>query len=272
MREIEGSKNNKPEFDTFSDLQELLTAYKSGDLNEEEILYQLSRHKYLELGYAKIDHHREIRTGLPEVIYAAHKNIEHLIGIADAWEQDKGLIFSRLHPDDAKTLKKKFPHFRYDTVSKLGVLGNNAPQRFGRISIVTAGTSDFPVAQEAKYMLEALGYQPDCFYDCGVAGLHRLLAHLTPLKESHVIIAIAGMEGALPSVLAGLVKAPLIAVPTSVGYGTHQNGQVPLMAMLNACSPGISVVNIDSGFNAATMAHAIMDQVNMAIAQQKEKT
>lgn len=241
------------------DVDHILQQVRSGSLSIEEAKQQLAAQHVVDLGFAKIDHSREARTGFPEVIYAEGKSNEQLVKIASVHEEmgEAPLIFSRLSADKAALITEAFPDFFYHEAAQMGRLGQGYAHRQEKIALISAGSSDYAVLQEAQHLLEILGYEPDVYQDCGVAGLHRLLAQLPALKKAQCIIAVAGMEGALPSVLAGLVKAPVIAVPTSVGYGTHKNGQVALHAMLNACAPGITVVNIDNGFGAAAFAHKL---------------
>jgi len=201
------------------------------------------------------DHDRESRTGIPEVVFGPGKTIEHLTRL---FSEGEGLRFAtRLSPDQMDALAKLAI---VDRVSRTAVRAPKAPKELPPVGILTAGTGDIPVASEARATLEAMGQPARTFFDVGVAGLHRLQAILPELRACPVLIVCAGMEGALPSVVAGLVDAPLVAVPTSVGAGVSEGGHVALMSMLSSCSPGIAVVNIDNGFGAACMAVKMMNR------------
>ena len=225
-------------------------------------MLKLCTEPFEDLGYAKLDHHRELRQGVPEVIYGAGKTPEQITGIASAM-RDKGqrlILITRLSPDAAETVTQSVP-LRYHHAARMGIIGDvGEPDGMGKIVVATGGTADMPVAEEAALTAEALGNAVVRLYDVGVAGLHRLLSNLNDLMSAQVIIAIAGMEGALASVIGGLVDCPVIAVPTSVGYGASFNGLSALLAMLNSCASGVSVVNIDNGFGAGYLASMINHQ------------
>jgi NCAIR mutase (PurE)-related protein len=215
---------------------------------------------YTDLGFAKIDHHRIYRKGFPEVIYCERKTPEQVAKIA-------AHIFKNGHPvlatrADKKTflaVRKVLRRTEYFEAARIIMVKNKKLKaEHGKIAIVTAGTSDQPVAEEAAVTAEFLGHKIERFYDVGVAGLHRLIKNIQSIKRAKVLIVVAGMEGALPSVVGGLVDKPIIAVPTSVGYGASFNGLAALLTMLNSCAPGVAVVNIDNGFGAAVMAHYIL--------------
>ncbi len=211
-----------------------------------------------------IDFDREKRTGCPEVIYCEHKSVKQILEIINSFlEKKRPVMGTRLSPEKAKKIKAKINAFFYDNVGEYFVAGK-VPKitKKGNVLIVAAGTSDEKVARECFGVLKFFGVKVEMFGDCGVAGIHRLLAHKEKIKEADVIIAIAGMEGALPSVVAGMTESPVIAVPTSVGYGTHLNGLTPLFTMLTSCSGGIGVVNIDNGFGAAVLATKIVSLVS----------
>ena len=208
-----------------------------------------------------IDHQRQLRTGIPEVIYGASKTAEQILTIATSiFAEGEPVLVTRVAPEKAEVIMRKLPCLHYNSTARL-LWANQAvvnPARFlGRTLSICAGTSDIPVAEEAHLTLQTLGHPADKLYDTGVAGLHRLLKHQELMHEAAVIIVVAGMEGALPSVVGGLVSCPVIAVPTSVGYGASFGGITALLGMLNSCAPGVAVVNIDNGFGAACMAHAI---------------
>jgi NCAIR mutase (PurE)-related protein len=214
------------------------------------------------LGYAKLDHHRELRQGIPEVIFGAGKTPEQIAGIINAM-REKGqrmILITRLSPEAAGEVEKTVP-LRYYQTARVGIIGERLePDGIGKIVVATAGTSDMPVAEEAALTAEALGNEVVRLYDVGVAGLHRLLSHLDEIMDAQVIISIAGMEGALTSVIGGLASCPVIGVPTSIGYGASFNGIAALLSMINSCASGVSVVNIDNGFGAGFLASMINHQ------------
>jgi len=237
----------------------LLKKIQEGAVTPEEALSGLCTEPFEDLGYAKLDHHRELRKGVSEVIYGQGKTPEQIIGIITAM-RDKGqrlIMITRLSPEAAETVNKKNP-LRYYQTARIGISGEMPkPDGIGKIVVATGGTSDNPVAEEAAITAEALGNEVVRLYDVGVAGLHRLLSRLETIMDAQVIISIAGMEGALTSVIGGLVDCPVIGVPTSVGYGASFNGLSALLSMLNSCSSGVSVVNIDNGFGAGYLASMI---------------
>ena len=239
----------------------LLAQIREGAVSPEEGLARLSDLPYEELGFAKIDHHRALRTGMPEVIYAEGKTDQQVVEIFGRMVQGGGNVLATRVADSAAAavLMNHPTALHHPTARTVCLRQQDQPALPGTIAVLCAGTSDLPVAEEARVTAELLGHNVAAIYDVGVAGLHRLLAHRAALAEARVIIACAGMEGALPSVVAGLVAAPVIAVPTSVGYGAAFGGMTALLAMLNSCSPNIGVVNIDNGFGAACLAHSILN-------------
>jgi len=242
-------------------LHRLLTAVAAGQIPPHAALETLKSLPFEETTHTTLDHHRELRTGFPEVIYCAGKTADKVAEIASRLAaKGSRLLATRCTPDQYQAAKQQVPELQYNTAArafwKNATDNTEAPLHPG-ITIVAAGTSDLPVAEEAAVTLNVMGHRPHRITDVGVAGLHRLLARVNELRTANVIIAIAGMEGALASVVAGLVATPVIAVPTSVGYGTHFGGVTALLAMLNSCASGLSVVNIDNGFGAACMAAAI---------------
>ena len=243
------------------ELYELLEKYKKGQVSEDDILLKIKEAPFEDIGFAKIDHHRALRKGIAEVIYGAGKTPEQILQIAKSAISagQKTVLITRMNAAAADLLKKDGNiNFEYDEISRTGVCGTiPAPDGRGKIAVVTGGTSDMPVAEEAAKTCEAFGNEVVRIYDAGVAGLHRLLSNLDSLMSAKVVIAIAGMEGALASVVGGLVDCPVIAVPTSVGYGASFGGISALLSMLNSCASGISVVNIDNGFGAAYQASMI---------------
>jgi len=244
---------------TRSSILELLAQVERGELNANDAAERLATLPYEDIGHTRIDHHRSLRSGLPEVIYARGKSPEQTAAIFERLAAS-GVDVIATHADEAAAefVLKSHPQARYHVVPKLLTLRQTAiAEQRGHIAVVCAGTSDLPAAEEAAIVAETFGAQVSRFYDVGVAGLHRLLGVNEKLREAHVVIVCAGMEGALPSVVGGLVAAPVIAVPTSVGYGASFGGAAALLGMLNSCSPNVSVVNIDNGFGAAYIATLI---------------
>ncbi len=244
-------------------LLELLRQVASGDLAVDVAAQRLADLPYSDLGFAKLDLHRELRAGHPEAVYAEGKRPEDLVAIAERFVEKVGrVLVTRVDAERAAVLADRFPEGRFHERARIWTLGAyDAHENRARVAVVAAGTSDLPVSEEAAVCLEWLGHEVERVHDVGVAGLHRLLAHLPVLRESRLVIAVAGMDGALPTLVAGLVSAPVIAVPTSVGYGAAFSGIAPLLTMLNACAPGVSVVNIDNGFGAAMTALRILRTV-----------
>ncbi len=242
-------------------LLKLLEQIREGTVTPEAGLARLSDLPYEDIGFAKIDHHRPLRTGMPEVIYGAGKADEQVVEIFDRMARRGGnVLATRVAETAARSVLERHPAALHHPMARtISLRQQEQPPLSGTIAVLCAGTSDLPVAEEARVTAELLGHNVASFRDVGVAGLHRLLAHLPALGEARVIIACAGMEGALPSVVAGLVSAPVIAVPTSVGYGAAFGGIAALLGMLNSCSPNIGVVNIDNGFGAACLAHSILN-------------
>jgi len=238
-------------------LREILRQVQSGELSAERAVELFRTLPFEDLGFAKVDHHRAIRTGMPEVIFGSGKTVEQITEIARSLkERGQDVLITRLAAEAADSLRAVIPDLEYHSLGRIAVWRRTPPERTGRgtILVVAAGTADLPVAEEAAVTADALGNVVERLYDVGVAGIHRLLAHLERLRTASVIIVVAGMEGALPSVVAGLVDRPVIAVPTSVGYGASFGGLAALLAMLNSCAAGVMVVNIDNGFGAAVAA------------------
>jgi len=237
----------------------LLEAVASGELGVEEALGRLKMEPFEDLGFAKLDHHRALRQGVAEVIYGEGKTPQQIIDITAALRNhgQKTVLITRLSPEAASKVAENHP-LVYHEMGRIGIVGE-LPEAdgIGTIVVATGGTSDMPVAEEAAITAEALGNRVVRLYDIGVAGLHRMLSHMDQLQKARVIIAVAGMEGALTSVIGGLVSCPVIGVPTSVGYGASFGGVAALLAMLNSCASGVSVVNIDNGFGAGFLASRI---------------
>ena len=241
-------------------LIQLLNAVAKGKTAAADAAERLEHLAYEDITYAHIDHHRSLRKGFPEVIFGEGKTAEQIAGIMDRMKDQENIILvTRIVPEKADVVLSQFPKAVYHSDARMVVLKIRPIVNRGRgtILIVTAGTSDIPVAKEAYLTAEAMGNTVDTIFDVGVSGIHRLLNHHKAIDEANVLIVVAGMEGALPSVVAGMVDRPVIAVPTSVGYGVNLGGLTALFAMLNSCSSNVAVVNIDNGFGAGYMASAI---------------
>ena len=242
-----------------SDYRKILEQVRDGELSVEDALLAIKRKPFEDIGYAKVDLHREVRQGAPEVIFGAGKEAAQITGIVDSMKKNgqETILITRLSKKKAKKVKKTHEMTYYEE-ARIGIVGEiPKPDGIGKIVVATGGTSDIPVAEEAALTAEAHGNEVVRLYDVGVAGLHRLLSHMDEIMDASVIIAIAGMEGALASVIGGLADCPVIAVPTSVGYGASMNGISALLSMLNSCASGVSVVNIDNGFGAGYLASMI---------------
>ena len=242
-----------------NDIKQLLLGVRQGTVSVEDALLSLKEKPFADIGYAKVDLHRKVRQGANEVIYGAGKTAQQILGILNAMEENgqKNVLITRLDQEKADDILAQ-KAIAYYPEAQVGIAGEKAvPGGIGTIVVATGGTSDIPVAEEAALTAEFLGNAVLRLYDVGVAGLHRLLNHSDALMQASVVIAIAGMEGALASVVGGLVDCPVIAVPTSVGYGAAFGGLAALLSMLNSCASGVSVVNIDNGFGAGYLASMI---------------
>lgn len=251
----------------------LLEKFRQGKIAAEEIVRQVSRPPVENLGFANIDHHRAIRQGFPEVIFGVGKTTAQLKKIIAAQlERDRRLLGTRVEQQTFRQLHKVFPELQYNSEARCIYTGMpRAEVEFlHRVAIVSGGTSDIPVVREAQITLQMFGIEPQILSDVGVAGIHRLDAVWPKLKDCFVLIVVAGMEGALPSVVAGLSDVPVLAVPTSQGYGANLGGMTPLMAMLSSCANGISVVNIDNGFGAAFSAALLLRQMRRFAAEKTQ--
>lgn len=240
-------------------LRSLLSEVAAGEKSVEDALENLRTLPYEDLGFARLDHHRALRTGVPEVIYGQGKTSSQIITIIERFVARSGRAFATRIPAEALALvREKFPEARYFETARILTVGDFPPPTDGPfVAVASAGTSDMPVAEEAAVTVELLGTSTVRIYDVGVAGLHRVLDRLDILRQAEAIVAVAGMEGALATVVGGLVSCPVIAVPTSVGYGVNFGGLAALLTMLNSCVPGVAVVNIDNGFGAGVLAHMI---------------
>lgn len=238
--------------------REVLEKLQSGELSIDEAEKFLKCQPYEELDYAKLDMHRKIRSGFSEVIYCSGKTDEHLLNIfGRLYEQDGEVMGTRASKEQYELIKAQYPKTQYDPVSRIIKIEKPNKELQGRIAVCSAGTADIPVAEEAAQTAEYFGTKVDRIYDIGVSGIHRMLSQLDTIWQANCIVAVAGMEGALASVLGGLVDKPVIAVPTSVGYGASMGGISALLTMINSCANGIAVVNIDNGYGAGYMATQI---------------
>ena len=245
-------------------LRRLLEAVSEGRVAVEDAVARLRTLPYENLGFARVDHHRALRGGAPEAIFCQGKTADQVVAIARRLAaHHPNVLATRASDDVAAALAASELPCRHHADARLVVVRPEAVEGIGLIVVAAAGTADLPVAEEAAIVAESLGNRVERVYDCGVAGLHRLLDHLPVLAEANAVVAVAGMEGALPSVIAGLIDRPVLAVPTSVGYGTSFNGLAALLAMLNSCAAGVSVLNIDNGFGAAHQA----SQINRLVAK-----
>ncbi|GJL65513.1 MAG: 1-(5-phosphoribosyl)-5-amino-4-imidazole-carboxyl ate carboxylase [Nitrospirales bacterium] len=239
-------------------LKKLLEQVRSESLSVHDALQQLRTLPYEDVGFASIDHHRSVRQGFPEVILCEGKTKTQVTAIArKLLKKGNALLATRAQPDMARALIRAIPKATYHKDARIVYVQRPKSVRRGNVVIVTAGTSDIPVAEEARITAEIMGSRVHTLFDVGVAGLHRLLDRQKILHQAHVIIVVAGMDGVLPSVIGGLVDRPIVAVPTSQGYGASFGGLAALLTMLNACSSGIGVMNIDNGFGAGCLAHRI---------------
>ncbi len=241
-----------------NELRKILENVSCGKLSAEEAMHRIKTETFADLGYAKPDFNRGIRRGASEIIYGEGKTSEQIIGIVKAFLKhgQKNVLITRLDREKAAAVSEEIK-LDYHEMGKIGIVGKIPERRTGKIVIATGGTSDMPVAEEAALTAEFLGNNVVRIYDVGVAGIHRLLTYADEMMSAKVIIAAAGMEGALASVIGGIADCPVIAVPTSVGYGASFGGLAALLAMLNSCASGVSVVNIDNGFGAAYQASMI---------------
>ena len=238
---------------------QLLEKFRAGGVGRDEVLRAFQATPVADLGFAQVDLHRALRQGFPEVIFGAGKTPEQVLGIAlKLLEREHQVLVTRVTPEHAKMVRRKIRKAVHHAMARcITIETKPLPKRPGTIAVICAGTSDLPVAEEAAITAEIMGNHVERIADVGVAGVHRLFGRLADLQRANVIVVVAGMEGALPSVVAGLVSKPVIAVPTSIGYGASFNGLAPLLGMLNSCGSGVTVVNIDNGFGAGFAASQI---------------
>jgi hypothetical protein len=242
------------------DIRKILESVRSGDLNIDEALNKLRHLPFESLGFVNIDHHRPLRQGFPECIWGQDKTADQIIKIVEKMiEKEQPVIVTRVVKEKAEVIRNVISRMEYHPIPKMLTYtprGKNLPSK-GLIMVISAGTSDIPVAEEAVITARMMGNKVETLYDVGVAGIHRLVSQLEKFAKVRVFIVVAGMEGALPSVVGGLVSRPVIAVPTSIGYGTNFGGVAALLGMLNSCASGVAVVNIDNGFGAGCVASLI---------------
>jgi NCAIR mutase (PurE)-related protein len=244
---------------TESEARELLDRFRAGRVGRDHVLRAFQNAPVADLGFAQVDTHRALRKGFPEVIFGAGKSPDQVVHIAARiYEHEQRILVTRVNGEHVRALRRQFKHaLHHDAARCVTIERKPRPKRPGTIAVLCAGTSDLPVAEEAAVTADIMGNRVERIYDVGVAGLHRMLARLDSIRAANVIVVAAGMEGALPSVVAGLVSRPVIAVPTSVGYGASFGGIAALLGMLNSCGSGVTVVNIDNGFGAGYAASQI---------------
>ena len=240
------------------ELREMLERVKSGEVSVEEAIKYFGKKPFEDMGYAKLDTQREIRSGYPEVVYCSGKADEHLLKIFETLYRENGEVLgTRASMEQYELVRQSIPEINYDKISRILKIEKPGKQQNGLIAVCTAGTADIPVAEEAARTAEYFGNRVERIYDVGVSGIHRLLSNVDNIRAANCVVAVAGMEGALASVIGGLVERPVIAVPTSVGYGANMGGLSALLTMINSCANGIAVVNIDNGYGAGYIASQI---------------
>lgn len=240
------------------EIQEILNFVKDGTMTVEDAEKHLRKGSFEEMGYAKLDTHRKARTGFAEVIFCSGKSNDHLLNIFKRLYEEEGEVFgTRASAEQFEMIQKVFPETQFDPLSHIIKIEKEGKKRIGKVVVCSAGTADIPVAEEAAQTAEHFGAKVERIYDVGVSGIHRLFSQLDTIQSANCVVAVAGMEGALASVLGGLVDKPVIAVPTSIGYGASMHGLSALLTMINSCANGIAVVNIDNGYGAGYMATQI---------------
>lgn len=239
-------------------IEALLNRLQAGNIGVRQAVERLRRLPFEDLGFASLDHHRSLRQGFPEVIFCEGKTESHVVSIARGLlKQNDRLLATRVDPKVARALRRLDPRAVYIEAARVVIIQPSGGPRSGHVLVITAGTADIPVAEEARVTAEVMGSYVETLYDVGVAGLHRLLGQQDRLHKARVVVVVAGMDGVLPSVVGGLIRQPVIAVPTSRGYGASFGGLAALLTMLNSCAAGVGVMNIDNGFGAGCLAHRI---------------
>lgn len=240
------------------EIQKILNLVKDGSMSVEDAEQHLRKSSFAEMGYAKLDTHRKARTGFAEVIFCSGKSDDHLLNIFKRLYEEEGEVFgTRASAEQFEVIKEVFPETQYDALSHIIKIEKEGKKQIGNIVVCSAGTADIPVTEEAAQTAEYFGSKVERIYDVGVSGIHRLFSKLDTIQSANCVVAVAGMEGALASVLGGLVDKPVIAVPTSIGYGASMHGLSALLTMINSCANGIAVVNIDNGYGAGYIATQI---------------
>ncbi len=254
-------------------LKELLNDFKAGRLGEEAVLERLRTLPFEDLGFAKVDHHRSLRRGFPEVVYGAGKTVDQIVSIAESMVSKKtNLLVTRCDLAAGEALTRRFPEGKWHAQARAFTLEVRALSRAGYILVITAGTTDIPVAEEAAVTADLLGCNVDRIYDVGVAGIHRLMAYQSMIEAADAVVVVAGMEGALASVVGAMSRAPVVAVPTSVGYGASFGGLAALLSMMTSCAAGVTVVNIDNGFGAGCAAAIVVAKARELAARIDKET
>lgn len=244
-----------------SRIKKLLEDVKKGDKSIQEALDFLENLPFIDLGFAKIDSHRELRMDAPEAIYCKNKTTDQIIKIIEKMKKDSNILATKIPKKSIKKIREAYPEAKIYDEANLVFIGKFPEKTTGNVLIITAGTSDIPVAKESEITVKSMGIETETIFDVGISGIQRVLSIKDKLKNADIGIVIAGMEGALPSVVAGLVDTPIIAVPTSIGYGTSLNGIAPLLTMLNSCAPGVCVMNIDDGYSAGFFAASVIKKI-----------
>lgn len=242
-------------------LKDLLKALENGESSVGEVMEKLESLPFKDLGHAKVDTHRDIRRGAPEAIYCEGKTEDQVIEILEEMYPQDDVIATRVDPDTLDLIAEKYKGANIYPDSDLAFVGEYPKETHGKVAIITAGTTDIPVAKKSEVTARSMGVEVDAIYDVGVSGLHRVINYRKRIAEADVAVVVAGMEGALPSVVSGLVATPIVAVPTEVGYGANLDGIAPLLTMLNTCSPGVTVVNIGDGYGAGYFAAATIKKI-----------
>ena len=254
-------------------LKELLNDFKDGRLSEEAVLERLRTLPFEDLGFAKVDHHRSLRRGFPEVVYGAGKTVDQIVSIAESMVGKKtNLLVTRCDIAAGEALMRRFPEGTWHGEARCFTYETRALARAGYVLVITAGTTDIPVAEEAAVTADLLGCNVDRIYDVGVAGIHRLMAYQSMIEAADAVVVVAGMEGALASVVGAMSRAPVVAVPTSVGYGASFGGLAALLSMMTSCAAGVTVVNIDNGFGAGCAAAIIVAKARELAARIDKET
>ncbi len=242
-------------------LRDLLESLEDGETSVDNVLEELEGLPFKDLGHAKVDTHRDLRRGAPEAVYCEGKTEEQVLEILEEMYPEDHVLATRVDPDVLEKIEEKYPEAKIYPESSLAYLGEFPSEKKGKVAVITAGTTDIPVARKSEITARSMGVAVDTIFDVGVSGLHRVISYRERIAEADIAVVVAGMEGALPSVVSGLVDTPIVAVPTEVGYGANLNGIAALLTMLNTCSPGVTVVNIGDGYGAGYFAAATVNKI-----------